>query len=184
MPVTEAPQTVALRSYVASLALFDALTTTTGTPLGLALKWPNDVLLNGGKVAGILLECHSGPGPQILAVGIGVNLIGHPDSAEVEPGATPPVSVLSQSGKRVTPEAFLGVLAPAFAAWEDLFTTRGFSPIRDAWLARAARIGQPIRARTGQHDRHGIFDSIDAAGNLMLRMDSGTLAIPAAEVFF
>jgi BirA family biotin operon repressor/biotin-[acetyl-CoA-carboxylase] ligase len=184
MPVAEAPQVVALRSYVASLALFDALTASTGTPLGLALKWPNDVLMNSGKVAGILLECQSGPGPQILAIGIGVNLIGHPDSAEVEPGATSPVSVLAQSGQRITSDAFLDVLAPAFAAWEAVFTTRGFSPIRDAWLARAARIGQPIRARTGQHDRHGIFDSIDYAGNLMLRMDTGTLAIPAAEVFF
>ena len=91
----EAPQTVALRSFAAALALRDALAGATGTGAGLALKWPNDVLMNGGKVAGILLESHgSGQGVAALAIGIGVNLIAHPDPHLIEPGAVPPVSVL------------------------------------------------------------------------------------------
>ena len=185
MPVTEPPQQVALRSFVAALALHDALANTTRSPEALALKWPNDVLLSGGKVAGILLECQtSATAGQILAIGIGVNLIGHPPLTQLEPGATAPVSVLHESGKRLTPETLLSHLAPAYAGWEAVFTTQGFAPIRAAWLARAARLGEPIHARTGTQDRHGIFDSIDAEGNLILRSADSTLAIPAAEVFF
>lgn len=186
----DAPQQLALRSFVAALALYDALTAVTGTPQALALKWPNDVLLSGGKVAGILLECQTtgpqiaGQGTQTLAIGIGVNLTGHPTADQVEPGATPPASVLHETGQRLTAEAFLDHLAPAWAGWEAAFTTHGFAPIRAAWLARAARLGEPIRARTGTQDRHGIFDSIDEAGNLLLRTPQTTLAIPAAEVFF
>lgn len=179
------PAQIALRSFVAALALHDALRITTGSAQGLALKWPNDVLLGGGKVAGILLECQTtGQGRQTLAIGIGVNLIAHPPLSQVEPGATPPVSVLSESGQRVTPEAFLSHLAPALAAWEARFISQGFAPIRSAWLSHAARLGEPIRARTGTQDRHGTFESIDAEGNLILRTAHATLAIPAAEVFF
>ena len=185
MTVAGSPQSIALRSFVAALALHDALAAVTGSPQALALKWPNDVLLAGGKVAGILLECQTFvPGKHRLAIGMGVNLIGQPARAEVEPDATPPVSVLSETGQRLTPETFLARLAPAYARWEAAFASQGFAPIRSAWLARAARLGEPIRARTGTADRHGIFESIDAEGNLILRMAEATLAIPAAEVFF
>ncbi|MFN3846307.1 MAG: biotin--[acetyl-CoA-carboxylase] ligase [Paracoccaceae bacterium] len=185
MHPTEQPQIIALRSFVAALALHDALTAVTGAPQALALKWPNDVLLSGGKVAGILLECQQDAvGAQTLAIGIGVNLIGHPDSSLVEFGAVPPVSILSETGQRITPEAFLGHLAQTYAGWETRFCREGFAPIRTAWLARAARLGDTIRARTGTQDRLGIFDTIDDDGNLVLRMSQGPVAIPAAEVFF
>ena len=58
------------------------------------------------------------------------------------------------------------------------------APLRSAWLAHAARLGEPIRARTGQESREGVFEGIDAQGNLILRMGQGPVAIPAAEVFF
>jgi BirA family biotin operon repressor/biotin-[acetyl-CoA-carboxylase] ligase len=185
MRPVEPPQVVALRSFVAALALRDALEAATGTGAGLALKWPNDVLMNGGKVAGILLESQgTGQGIAALAIGIGVNLIAHPDEALVEPGALRPVSVLSECGLRLSPAAFLDHLAPAFARWEALFQARGFAPLRSAWLENAARLGERITARTGTEVREGIFDTIDAEGNLVLRMAHGTVAIPAAEVFF
>lgn len=181
----EPPQVVALRSFAAALALRDALEAASGTAAGLSLKWPNDVLMNGGKVAGILLESQ-GSGQRIaaLAIGIGVNLIAHPDPALIEPGAVPPVSVLSETGKRLLPEDFLSHLAPAYARWEAIFTTQGFAPLRAAWLAHAARLGERIIARTGSESREGIFETIDAEGNLVLRQAQSTLAIPAAEVFF
>lgn len=176
---------MALRSFAAALALRDALAALTELPQGLALKWPNDVLLNGGKVAGILLESASGAGGiSHLCVGIGVNLISAPDPSQVEPGAVPPVSVLSETGLRITPEAFLDALAPAWARWEAVFTTVGFAPLRTEWLAHAARLGQVIRARTGTDTREGIFETIDATGALILRQPTGPVAIPAAEVFF
>lgn len=182
---TEAPEVVALRSFAAALALRDALVALTGLPQSFALKWPNDVLLNGGKLAGILLES-LGQGDHVrhLAIGIGVNLISTPDAAQLEQGAVPPVSLLAETGMRVTPEAFLDVLAPAYARWEEKFVTEGFASLRDAWLSHAARLGEVIRARTGTETREGVFDTIDTSGALVLRMPRTTVAIPAAEVFF
>lgn len=176
---------VALRSFAAALALRDACVALTGLPQSFTLKWPNDVLLNGGKLAGILLESAAlGTQNPVLCIGIGVNLIAAPDPSRVEPGATPPVSLLAETGLRVTPEAFLDALAPAYAVWEEAFHTHGFAPLRDAWLAHAARLGEVIRARTGTQTREGAFETIDAQGNLILRTPTETLAIAAAEVFF
>ncbi len=182
---TEPPETVALRSFAAALALRDALVALTGLPQSFTLKWPNDVLCNGGKLAGILLESQGLGGlSPVLCIGIGVNLIAAPDASQVEAGAVPPVSLLHETGLRITPEVFLDALAPAFAQWEATFTTEGFAPLRAEWLAHAARLGDTIRARTGSETREGVFETIDSAGNLILRMAHGPVAIPAAEVFF
>jgi BirA family biotin operon repressor/biotin-[acetyl-CoA-carboxylase] ligase len=181
----EPPDVVALRSFVAALALRDACVALTGLPQAFTLKWPNDVLLNGGKLAGILLEgAGQGTGMAHLAIGIGVNLIAAPDPGMVEQGALHPVSLLAETGIRVSPERFLEALAPAYARRERIFCAEGFAPLRADWLAHAARLGQPIRARTGVSTRDGIFETIDPSGALVLRMPTATLAIPAAEVFF
>jgi BirA family transcriptional regulator, biotin operon repressor / biotin---[acetyl-CoA-carboxylase] ligase len=176
----DVPSMVALRSFVAALALREALSDLTGLDAAFRLKWPNDVLLNGGKVAGILLEA-SGP---LLVVGIGVNLIAAPPAGSVEPGALPPVDVLSETGKRLTPEGLLASLAPAYDRHEARLREEGFAPIRAAWLAVAARLGEPVRARTGSVTREGIFRDLDASGALVLDTRDGPVAIPAAEVFF
>jgi BirA family transcriptional regulator, biotin operon repressor / biotin---[acetyl-CoA-carboxylase] ligase len=183
---TEAASEVALRSFAAALALRQALAELTGLPDSLTLKWPNDVLLNGGKVAGILLESQGATDGRIahLAIGIGVNLIAAPDPSLIEPGALPPVTVLQETGQRLTPETLLAHLAPAYAGWEALFTTQGFGPLRTAWLAHAARLGEEIRARTGTETRSGIFETVDPTGALILRQPTGRIAIPAADVFF
>jgi BirA family biotin operon repressor/biotin-[acetyl-CoA-carboxylase] ligase len=180
MRVTEPPAQVALRSFAAALALRDAFVALTRLPQAFTLKWPNDVLLNGGKVAGILLEASG----DILAIGIGVNLIAAPPPEAVEPGAVSPVSLLAETGLRVTPEAFLDALAFAYAAREAAFQSGGFAALRPDWLAHAARLGTHILARTGNESREGIFETVDDSGNLILRMGSGTVAIPAADVFF
>ncbi len=172
-------------SFVAALALYDALADACGPAARMAIKWPNDVLLNGGKVAGILLEsAGSGQGMGAVAVGIGVNLAAAPGSGQVEPGAVTPVSVLAETGHAVAPEDFLDLLAPAFARWLAQMQTYGFAPIRHAWLARAARLGEPILARTGATERRGIFEGIDDSGALILRTPAGPQMIPAADVFF
>ena len=181
----EAPEKVALRSFAAALALREACVVVTGVAAGFALKWPNDVLLNGGKLAGILLES-SGTGPHInqLSIGIGVNLIAAPSPAQVEQGAVQPVSLLAETGKRITPEAFLTSLALAYARWEDIFLTQGFAPLRAEWLAQAARLGEVITARTGSQNETGTFETIDETGALILHTASARRAIPAAEIFF
>jgi BirA family biotin operon repressor/biotin-[acetyl-CoA-carboxylase] ligase len=185
MRPTEAAEVVALRSFAAALALRDACVAVTGLPEAFALKWPNDVLLNGGKLAGILLES-AGQGGRVahLAIGIGVNLFAAPDPAQVEPGALRPVSLLGETGLRVTPERFLDYLAPAYARWEAAFITRGFAPLREAWLSHATHLGARVKARTGTATHEGVFETIDATGAMILRTAQGPLAIPAAEVFF
>ncbi|HKK86797.1 MAG TPA: biotin--[acetyl-CoA-carboxylase] ligase [Roseovarius sp.] len=182
---SEPPEQAALRSFVASLALYDAIVAATGRTQGLSLKWPNDVLLNGGKLAGILLES-AGHGPRLshLAIGIGVNLRNAPEVGEVEAGALRPVSLLSETGANVPPQVFLGLLAQAYARHETQFTTYGFGPIRTAWLDRAARLGEVITARTAQMEVTGTFETVDEAGNLVLTTRDTRHAIPAAEVFF
>ncbi|MAU45754.1 MAG: biotin--[acetyl-CoA-carboxylase] ligase [Yangia sp.] len=181
----ETPDVVALRSFVASLALYDAFAAATGRVEGLALKWPNDVLLNGGKVAGILLESlGQRRGVAHLAIGIGVNLAEAPDAGEVEPGALRPVSLLSESGVLIDPESFLDLLATSYAEHEARFATYGFGPLREAWLARAARLGEVITARSGTAETVGTFETVDERGNLILTTRGGRQAIAAADVFF
>lgn len=170
---------VALRSFVAALALHDALTALTGRPEALSLKWPNDVLLNGGKLSGILLE--TGPN-GFLALGIGVNLVSAPPGGD--DAAFAPVSLLGETGLRVLPEQLLDALAPAFAGWEARLTSQGFAPVRAAFLARAVRVGQPVAARTVTETREGIFETIDETGALVLATAAGRVAIPAADIYF
>ncbi|GHF47272.1 biotin--[acetyl-CoA-carboxylase] ligase [Seohaeicola zhoushanensis] len=185
MRMTERPDVAALRSFVAALALFDAVAEVTGRAQGLALKWPNDVLLNGGKLAGILLEsAGTGQNPGHLSIGIGVNLAEAPGASEVEAGAVRPVSLLSETGTSISPEDFLPHLAAAYATRDLQFTTYGFAPIRAAWLDRAARLGETITAKTGAQITTGRFETVDTQGNLVLVTPEGRKAIAAAEVYF
>ncbi len=172
------PAEGARRSFLAANALFETLSILVDRDR-LSLKWPNDVLLDGGKVAGILLEsAGSGPFLDWLAVGIGVNLSSAPDP---EPGAAfLPVSV----GTDATPEEVLPVLASNYATQEAKLDRFGFGRIREDWLSRAARLGDVITARTAQTEIRGTFDTIDDEGNLVLITGTGPQRIPAAEVYF
>ncbi|MCX7645584.1 MAG: biotin--[acetyl-CoA-carboxylase] ligase [Rhodobacteraceae bacterium] len=179
------PDQAALRSFVAALALHEALAAAAGQAEPFRLKWPNDVLLNGGKVAGILLES-AGAGRDVtrLAVGIGVNLAAAPAASEVEPGALRPVSLAGETGIAIAPETFLDLLAPAYARWEDQLAAFGFAPVRNAWLARAARLGETVTARTGTETVRGRFETLDDSGALVLQTPQGRRAIAAADVYF
>jgi BirA family transcriptional regulator, biotin operon repressor / biotin---[acetyl-CoA-carboxylase] ligase len=174
------PGVAALRSFVASLALWRSFVEVTGREDAFALKWPNDVLLRGGKVAGILLESVG----DHLAIGIGVNLAHAPAAAELEAGALPAVALKPTLGCAVEPEAFLDILAGHYAQLEEQFRTYGFAPIRAAWLAHAARLGEVITARSMRDEVTGVFEDVDQTGNLILRRPEGPVAITAADVFF
>lgn len=175
------PSEAAARSFMAANALFEALALYAPRD-SLALKWPNDVLLNGGKVAGVLLES-AGGGHLVdwLAVGIGVNLAHAPRDLRTE---FPPVSLVGEGGRAVTPEAFLAVLAGAFATQEGKLAAMGFARIREDWLSRAARLREVITARTPRGEMTGIFESVDQAGNLILRVQGREVMIAAADVHF
>ena len=176
-----APAEAALRAFTASNALYEALAQVLPEN-ALSLKWPNDVLLYGGKVAGILLES-AGVGDRVqwLSIGIGVNLAETP--GDVTDAAFQPTS-LGEHGVTLGPEDLLQSLAIRMAEGENHLQTQGFTPVRDIWLTRAARLGQRITARTGTAEITGVFDTIDAQGQLVLRTAKGQVQIPAGDVFF
>jgi BirA family biotin operon repressor/biotin-[acetyl-CoA-carboxylase] ligase len=175
------PAEAALHSFAACLAvaeLFDAL----APGATVALKWPNDALLNGRKAAGVLLES-AGAGARVdwLTVGVGVNLAHHP---EPEPGAWPPTSVAAEIGAAPDPETALTLLAARFARWAGRLSAEGFAPLRAAWLARAARLGEKVAARLPRETVEGVFADLDESGALVLAQGGGFRRIQAAEVFF
>ncbi len=168
-----------LRSFLAANALFETLALYV-TRSRLSMKWPNDVLLDNGKVAGILLETvSSGAEVDWLIIGIGVNLSVAPEG--VRDAAFPP-SALGRDD--VAPRDFLTRLAGFYATEEDILTRLGFEPIREKWLRQAARLGEVITARTGREEITGRFDTLDEAGRLVLDTPAGERRISAAEVFF
>ena len=142
---------------------------------GIAVKWPNDVLLEGRKLAGILLETMG----EALAIGIGVNLESHPPDTEF-----PAISLAAAIPTPPSPQQAFGLLAPGFAGWYDSWEKSGFGPIRDAWLARAAGLGSRIRARLPGTEHVGVFEGIDEQGALLLKENTQTRILAAGEVFF
>jgi len=164
--------------FVASLALHDAAITA-APALGprLALKWPNDLLCAGRKVAGILIE---GEGdPVTVAVGIGVNCRHHPDATEF------PATDFSAEGAGVSAAALFDHLALAMQARLTQWNRgSGFAGVRAAWLARALGLGQPIRVRLAERETTGRFETIDDSGRLMMITPKGEVeAVAAGDVF-
>jgi BirA family transcriptional regulator, biotin operon repressor / biotin---[acetyl-CoA-carboxylase] ligase len=173
-PAAVAPQL----GFVAGLALHDAAATAApALAARLALKWPNDMLCAARKIAGILIE---GEGtPVAIAVGLGVNCRHHPDATEF------PATDFAAAGADVGAEALADLIMAAMPArlaqWDR---GAGFAAIRAAWLYRAHGLGQPIRVRLAERETTGVFETIDEAGRLMLRIGHGGLeAIAAGEVF-
>lgn len=154
-------------SLVTGLALIEAVDVAVpGQPL--MLKWPNDLLLLGKKLAGILLE-RSG---DRIVIGFGVNLASGPDLPD-RPSA-------SLSGQ-VKPEAFAPLLAGSFARLLQLWRTTEPAFLAQAWLARAHPIGARLTVHSsGDEWVSGRFDGIDADGALRLRLDDGSLEIVRA----
>jgi len=179
LPLTQA----ALQSFTAALALRDAFIAVGGEPDDFALKWPNDVLLKGGKVAGILLET-LGVGPSHLCIGIGVNLAHAPSVTALEPTAIPPKTLAGDAGLNVTAEAFLNALAISFDTRQTQFQQGGFDAIRRDWLAYAVKLGEQINARTVTEEIKGRFETVDETGALVLHTPQGSRQITAAEIFF
>jgi BirA family transcriptional regulator, biotin operon repressor / biotin---[acetyl-CoA-carboxylase] ligase len=177
--------------FVAALALHDAVSFFLIPPpkregriaegdagWGLQLKWPNDLLIDGAKFAGILIEAESVQGrPPAVAIGIGVNCAHHPADVPY------PATDLAACGIAVTPEALLERLSAAMQARLDQWQG-GFAATRADWLARAAGLGGDIVVRLSDRELAGKFETLDRMGRLMLRLPAGTLeAITVGEVF-
>jgi BirA family transcriptional regulator, biotin operon repressor / biotin---[acetyl-CoA-carboxylase] ligase len=143
------------------------------------------VLLDGRKTAGILLESVSGSGGEMqwLAIGIGINLAQHPETA---PGAWPATSLRAAGVEPPPgPHATLEVLAARFEVWLARWRQEGFAPVKAAWLARAARLGEAIEVRLDKETLPGIFTALDESGALVLTLADKTVRlISAGDVFF
>jgi len=173
-PPAQAPQL----SFVAALALHDAVVEC-APQLGplLKVKWPNDLLLGGDKVAGILIEGDNEP-IFTVAIGIGVNCASHPSNSNHL------ATDLAAAGALVSPEGLFAALARAMerrlAQWRG---GEGFASIRADWLKRAAGLGREIRVRLPERELIGRFDGLDEAGRLLLTGPDGVSSIAAGEVF-
>jgi BirA family biotin operon repressor/biotin-[acetyl-CoA-carboxylase] ligase len=168
-------------SFVAALAVSDMLARF-APHTGFALKWPNDVLGSGRKIAGILLESESNADGIVvwLAVGVGVNLTVFPEDTEF-----PAISLAALGAAPPAPKDALLHLAARFAKWYEVWQVAGFAPVREAWLARASGLGSRIRVRLANEETMGVFQGIDESGALLLGLPSGGVrAIATGEVFF
>jgi BirA family biotin operon repressor/biotin-[acetyl-CoA-carboxylase] ligase len=171
-------ETVGQLSFAAALAVAD----TVGhfaPQATITVKWPNDVLADDRKLAGILLESGQDATGPWLAVGVGINLAAAPQGTEFPATA---IAVLGVSPP--SPDDALTLLAGRFARWYDGWMSGGFETLRTAWLARAGGLGLPIRARLPDETRHGVFEGIDDQGALLLNERGRVSAISAGEVFF
>jgi BirA family transcriptional regulator, biotin operon repressor / biotin---[acetyl-CoA-carboxylase] ligase len=184
-PFEHAPQL----AFVAALAVRDAVAREAEALVpALKFKWPNDLLLNGRKCAGILIEGEAtsdGEAGQRLTVviGIGINCSSHPPSADSGIGF--PATDLHAHGAAIAPEQLFARLSATMcrriAQWDR---GHGFSAILSDWLAHARGIGEPIAVRNGDAEMRGRFVGLDHSGRLMLEeADGGITKIAAGDVF-
>lgn len=168
-------------SFAAAVAVAETLATL--DVAAIACKWPNDVLLAGHKVAGILLETAADPARQAwLVIGIGVNIA----SAPPDDAVTWPATALAVQGAcDVDPQALLEALALRLMTWHQRLGYEGFAPLRAAWTGYAYGIGQRTRFKRGEALIEGQFLGLDDQGAARLRLDSGPeTLVHAGELIF
>jgi BirA family biotin operon repressor/biotin-[acetyl-CoA-carboxylase] ligase len=169
------------------VALHEAIAAETGLDAPrLGLKWPNDLLLQGAKVAGLLLEGHwARDGAFAVVIGFGVNVAAAPDNAAY------PAKALSTCTRDLSIESLFASLSRSFARhlepWRKAQATGAgdpFAPVRSEWTARAAGLGAPVTIRLPGGERSGSFIGLDEAGRLRLRTAAGTELIDAGDLYF
>jgi BirA family biotin operon repressor/biotin-[acetyl-CoA-carboxylase] ligase len=166
--------------FVAALAVGDTLGASSSGLHGLSYKWPNDVLVNGRKIAGILLESElrEGETPEFVILGVGINLASSPHGTEL-----PATSIAEQGLGPLSPADALEKFAQNFHAWERRWSEDGFGPVRTAWRTRATSLGQPIRVQLETATLYGRFLDIDQRGALLLESAGELRRISAGEIF-
>jgi BirA family biotin operon repressor/biotin-[acetyl-CoA-carboxylase] ligase len=175
-----APSRAAQLGFVAALGLGDALRPIVGPALRLNYKWPNDLLANGRKLAGILLESETSASARVdfVVVGIGVNIVSAPEDVEF-----PATSLLAEGIAGMTPALLLEGFIRHFAGWAGRWREEGFLPVRAAWLRAASGLGERVRVRLERSTLCGRFHDLDDDGALVLEGAEGRRRIAAGEVF-
>lgn len=174
-------ETAVQLAFVAGLAAFDAVAALDDALLpGLQLKWPNDLLLERGKLGGILLESvPSGADAASVIIGTGLNLASHPgDTAS-------PATDLAEHGVTASTDAAFSALAYATAHWLDVWRNgAGWPRVRTEWQERSLPVGSHIRVNAGSGPLEGRLAGMDKSGALLV--DTGgpsPVIITAGDVF-
>lgn len=158
-------------SFVAAVAAAAAI----GADVPVRFKWPNDLLIDRRKVGGILIEAEAAG----AVVGLGVNIASAPE------GTPYPATSLAEAGRRgIVAGDLLAEVCPAFESWYGRWEREGFAPVREAWLARAAGVGEPISVKAADGEFAGVFAALDGNGALVLETAAGSRRITSGEVFF
>lgn len=170
---------VAQLSFVTALAMGEAIASFLPQAGDLKLKWPNDILVGGAKICGILLESRSRDLSWVV-IGTGVNIASHPTDAPY-----PVTSLERECGMKIAPEALLARYLESFSGWYDRWRREGFAPVRANWLNAAFGVGKDITVRTLKETLEGRFADMDADGALILELTGGaTKTVTAGDVFF
>ncbi|MDE2579933.1 MAG: biotin--[acetyl-CoA-carboxylase] ligase [Hyphomicrobiales bacterium] len=174
-----APERAPELGFVAGVALAEAVRARVGAAPGLGLKWPNDLLHDGAKLSGMLLEATRAPGgPLAVVIGIGVNCMSHPD--DVAYSTTDLDAIRSGAGDVAPLFAELSdALARALERWR---AGADFAAIRKQWLAACLGRGQTIRVSNAGAIVEGVFETIDETGRLILAAPGGRMTIEAGDV--
>jgi BirA family biotin operon repressor/biotin-[acetyl-CoA-carboxylase] ligase len=177
------PAQAAQLSFVAALGVGDGVGSVAPPMVEVRYKWPNDVLFNGCKGSGILLESQVTPGGALdwLILGIGVNVQSHPEDT-----AFPATNLRSEgAGADLDEKAMLEAFARHFLVWVNRWLEDGFGPVRKAWINHAKGINEQVEVRLPNETLTGTFKELDGTGALVLALPDGTSRkVTAGDVHF
>ncbi len=171
----------ALRQLVPGAVVKQGIDGAEGQGARIALKWPNDVLADGAKLSGILLEAQQRPdGRMAVVIGMGVNVVAAPE------GLPYPATSLRTLGYDIPAEAVFAALSDAWVDTVEAWNSgRGVSDILSLWREAAAGIGAEVAVQREGEVVRGVFETIDEAGRLIVRAnDNRRIAITAGDVHF
>ncbi|OFX24494.1 MAG: biotin--[acetyl-CoA-carboxylase] ligase [Anaeromyxobacter sp. RBG_16_69_14] len=166
-------------TLVASVALCQAVRQA-GVPAG--IKWPNDLLVHGRKLAGILTELAADPDRVqwvVLGIGVNVNVRAEEFPAELRDIAT---SLAMERGEPVPRALFAAAVLSSLEEWLDRHAEDGFPPVREAWRAMSITLGREVRVRASDRDLEGVAEDVDEAGALLVRTPAGLERVLAGDV--
>lgn len=175
------PQQAAQLSFVTALAVAETVRGILPAKKRVELKWPNDVLVKGRKISGILLESSPrGGGLDWLVIGCGINIASQPKLASGK--AT---SLMAEGAPELTPDAVLEPFVQALHSGIERWKLNGFAPVREAWLASARGVGRSVEVRLPGETLRGTFAALDENGALRLELaGGGERLVTGGEVYF
>jgi BirA family biotin operon repressor/biotin-[acetyl-CoA-carboxylase] ligase len=151
-------------------------------PAAVLHKWPNDLLIGGAKMTGLLLEAGTRADGRLdwLVLGMGVNIVSHPEA-----GLYPTTDLVASGGPAIAAPDLLQRFLTGFGPAYDTWSRSGFGAAREAWLAHAAGVGDRVVARLEREEVAGRFADLDPDGSLVMALDDGRQRrIAAGDVFF